>query len=197
MLQMPFRYRVKKLTNFEGAFDYNLAPTWAPTWPQVGLQEATKTLPKEHLQSYPAQDPKNDDQKHQKLPNTLPKSTLKKLRKQRRTLEKHTDNEHEKHQQTKRKSKQHANPSLKVGVLVFPVGARRDSRSAGSIRTNETLAAKPLFLIQQLRRTVKHAPQETLEKIPESGVAAYGTPVQEGEDLEPQGTAAPRPPALS
>ena len=134
MLQIPFRYRVKKLTNFEGDFDRNLAPTWAPTWSQVGLQEATKTLPKEHLQSYPAQDPKNDAQKHQKLPNTLPKSTLKKLRKQRRTLEKHTDNEHEKHQQTKRKSKQQANPSLKVGVLVFPVGARRDSRSAGSIR---------------------------------------------------------------
>ena len=138
MLQIPVRYRVKKLTNFEGDFDRNLAPAWAPTWLQVGAKLASKRRPKRSRKSVfratPPKIQKNDAQKHQKLPNTLPKSTLKKLRKQRRTHRKHTDSKHEKHQQTKRKSKQQANPSLKVGVLVFPVGARRDSRSAGSIR---------------------------------------------------------------
>ena len=112
----------------------NLTPTWHPTNYFSGAFGGSMLASFGHLAPEPDFDRFLIDFRQIFDRFLIDSGSNKKLRKQRRTHEKHTDNEHEKHRQTKRQSKQQANPSLKVGVLVFPVGARRDSRSAGSIK---------------------------------------------------------------
>ena len=114
MLQITFRYRVKKLTNFEGDFDRNLAPTWAPTWPQLGAKLASKRRPKlsrksifratlPGLPKIQKATPKSIKNYPRRSQHRLQKNSERRETHTHTEHEKHTNNECEKHQQTKRK----------------------------------------------------------------------------------------------